>query len=182
MVVDCGGVGYELHISLHTYSKLTGQAEGLVYVHEIIRDDAHLLYGFGEQTERELFLLLVSVSGVGPNTARMMLSSLSPDELVRAIGGQDERALKGVKGVGLKTAQRILVDLKDKVQALGGGEMPITEGKVVGEAGRTAEEAVSALVMLGFQRGAAQKVVGELVKVSPSLAVENIIKDALRKL
>jgi Holliday junction DNA helicase RuvA len=182
MVVDCGGVGYELHISLHTYSKLTGRTEGLVYVHEIIREDAHLLYGFGEEAERELFLLLVSVSGVGPNTARMMLSSLSPEELVRAIGGQDERALKGVKGVGLKTAQRILVDLKDKVQALGGDGVPTADGKAIGNAGRTAEEAVSALVMLGFQKGAAQKVVGEVVKEYPSSAVEKIIKDALRKL
>ncbi|MDR3127073.1 MAG: Holliday junction branch migration protein RuvA [Tannerellaceae bacterium] len=183
LVVEAGGLGYEVHISLNTYSALSGQSQGVVYVQEVIREDAHLLYGFADEMERDLFLLLVSVSGVGPSMGRMILSSLSPQEVVQVIGSQDERTLKGVKGIGLKTAQRILVDLKDKVQTLEQGGLPLAGGKVTGvPAGGTSEAAISALVMLGFQSASARKVVVELVKESPSMPVEKIIKDALRRL
>jgi Holliday junction DNA helicase RuvA len=182
IVVEAAGIGYEVHISLNTYSALSGQSRGLIYVHEVIREDTHLLYGFAQEGERNLFLLLISVSGVGPNMARMILSSLSPEELVHVIGAQDERALKAVKGIGLKTAQRILVDLKDKVQTLEQGSSPATGGKIAGGTGQAIEEAISALVMLGFQAAAARKVVGELVKESPAMPVEKMIKDALRRL
>ncbi|MDR3129786.1 MAG: Holliday junction branch migration protein RuvA [Tannerellaceae bacterium] len=182
IVVEAAGIGYEVNISLNTYSALSGQSQGLIYVHEVIREDAHLLYGFAQEGERHLFLLLISVSGVGPNMARMILSSLSPEELVHVIGVQDERALKAVKGIGLKTAQRILVDLKDKVQTLGQGSLSAIDRQIVGGVGQAAEEAISALVMLGFQTAAARKVIGELVKESPAMSVEKMIKDALRRL
>ena len=116
MILECAGIGYELNISLNTYSYYNGKQTGKVFVYEIIREDAHLLYGFADQTERELFLMLTSVSSVGPNTARMILSSLSPAELIRVIDDKDENTLTTVKGIGLKTAQRIIVDLKNKVK------------------------------------------------------------------
>ncbi|MDR3137439.1 MAG: Holliday junction branch migration protein RuvA [Tannerellaceae bacterium] len=182
IVVEAAGIGYEVNISLNTYSALSGQTKGLIHVHEVIREDAHLLYGFAQEGERNLFLLLISVSGVGPNMARMILSSLSPKELVHVIGTQDERALKAVKGIGLKTAQRILVDLKDKVQTLEQESLSAAGGRIAGGVGQTAEEAISALVMLGFQAAAARKVVGELAKESPAMPVEKMIKDALQRL
>lgn len=181
MILECGGIGYEVNISLTTYSAFTGKASGKLYIYEVIREDAHLLYGFAEKVERELFLLLTSVSGVGPNTARMILSSLPPSELVLAIGSTNEAALTAVKGIGLKTAQRILVDLKNKVKTIeglaakGATTTPFSGGAV-------AEEAVAALVMLGFQKAASQKAVSSILKGSPTLAVEQVIKTALRML
>jgi Holliday junction DNA helicase RuvA len=177
MVMECGGVGYELNISLYTYSAFTGKASGKIYVYEVIREDAHLLYGFSSTEERGLYLLLTSVSGVGPNTARTILSSYPPAELVQVISGQDERALTAVKGIGLKTAQRILVDLKNKVKpsevsALGGAT-------ATGYAG-VAEDAVSALMAMGYQRAASQKVVLAILKSNPELQVEEVIKQAFR--
>jgi len=148
MVMECGGVGYELNISLTTFSAYNGQKQGKIYVFEVIREDAHLLFGFSGKEERELFLLLTSVSGVGPNTARMILSSLPPSELVQTIATNNEAALKAVKGIGLKTAQRILVDLKNKVKVQGAVTEMIASGAGNGQ---VAEEAVAALVMLGFQ-------------------------------
>ena len=133
MVLECGGIGYELNISLNTYSFFNGKQNGKIYVYEVIREDAHLLFGFAEKVERELFLLLTSVSGVGPNTARMILSSLSPSDLIRVIAEKDEVALTSVKGIGLKTAQRILVDLKSKVKNM--------EGAAVGGIKETASSA-----------------------------------------
>ena len=118
MILECGGIGYELNISLNTYSAFGSKTTGKIYIYEVIREDAHLLFGFAEKIERELFLLLTSVSGVGPNTARMILSSLPPSELVQVIGSKNEAALTAVKGIGLKTAQRILVDLKNKVKPM----------------------------------------------------------------
>ena len=118
MILECGGIGYELNISLNTYSAFGNKTTGKIYIHEVIREDAHLLFGFAEKIEMELFLLLTSVSGVGPNTARMILSSLPPSELVQVIGSKNEAALTAVKGIGLKTAQRILVDLKNKVKPM----------------------------------------------------------------
>ena len=180
LILECGGVGYELNISLTTYSAFNGKATGKLFVYEVIREDAHLLFGFAERMERELFLLLTSVSGVGPNTARMILSSLPPKELVEAIASKNEAVLTAVKGIGLKTAQRILVDLKNKVKNVEGlASVEVTEAP---SNGAVAEEAVAALVMLGFQKAASQKAVTAILKGSPAMAVEQVIKTALRML
>ena len=147
----------------------------------MIREDAHLLFGFAGREERELFLMLTSVSGVGPNSARMILSSLSTAELIRVIADKDEATLTTVKGIGTKTAQRILVDLKNKVKPLEG--LAAAKGASAAAAGgAVAEEAVAALVMLGFQKAASQKAVHTILKGSPALAVEQVIKTALRML
>lgn len=180
MVIECGGIGYELNISLNTYSAFGNKTSGKIYVYEVIREDAHLLFGFAEKAERELFLLLTSVSGVGPNTARMILSSLPPLELVQVISSKNETALTAVKGIGLKTAQRILVDLKNKVKPIEGVAGNLSTSTV--PSGAVAEEAVAALVMLGFQKAASQKAVTTILKGSPILAVEQVIKTALRML
>lgn len=180
MILECGGIGYELNISLNTYSAFTGKNSAKIYIYEVIREDAHLLFGFAEKAERELFLLLTSVSGVGPNTARMILSSLPPSELVQVIAAKNEGALTAVKGIGLKTAQRILVDLKNKVKPSDGiMNSSVSAGT---ESCEVTEEAVAALVMLGFQKAASQKVVSAILKGSPLLAVEQVIKTALRML
>ena len=152
MILECGGIGYELNISLNTYSAFGNKTTGKIYIYEVIREDAHLLFGFAEKIERELFLLLTSVSGVGPNTARMILSSLPPSELVQVIGSKNEAALTAVKGIGLKTAQRILVDLKNKVKPMESMAGNLPEASVSN--GAVTEEAVAALVMLGFQKAA----------------------------
>ena len=180
LILECGGVGYELNISLTTYSAFNGKKTGKLFVYEVIREDAHLLFGFAERVERELFLLLTSVSGVGPNTARMILSSVPPKELVEAIASKNEAVLTAVKGIGLKTAQRILVDLKNKVKNVEGlASVEVTEAP---SNGAVAEEAVAALVMLGFQKAASQKAVTAILKGSPAMAVEQVIKTALRML
>lgn len=181
MILECAGIGYELNISLNTYTFYNGKTEGKVYVYEIIREDAHILFGFAGTEERELFLMLTTVPGVGPNTARMILSSLSPADLVCAIADKDENALTTVKGIGAKTAQRILVDLKSKVKTLEGLSAGSTSKKP-GLSSAVAEEAVAALVMLGFQKAPSQKAVQTILKGSPALAVEQVIKTALRML
>ena len=180
MILECGGIGYELNISLTTYSAFNGKQTGKLFVYEVIREDAHLLFGVAERMERELFLLLTSVSGVGPNTARMILSSLPPKELVETIASKNEAVLTAVKGIGSKTAQRILVDLKNKVKSVEG----LTPVAVVAAPsnGAVAEEAVAALVMLGFQKAASQKAVTSILKGSPAMAVEQVVKTALRML
>ena len=180
MILECGGIGYELNISLTTYSAFNGKQTGKLFVYEVIREDAHLLFGFAERMERELFLLLTSVSGVGPNTARMILSSLPPKELVETIASKNEAVLTAEKGIGSKTAQRILVDLKNKVKSVEG----LTPVDVVAAPsnGAVAEEAVAALVMLGFQKAASQKAVTAILKGSPAMAVEQVVKTALRML
>ena len=185
MVLECAGIGYELNISLNTYSFFNGKREGKIYVYEVIREDAHLLFGFAEKVERELFLLLTSVSGVGPNTARMILSSLPPSDLIRVIAEKNETALTSVKGIGLKTAQRILVDLKSKVKNMEGATVEskeIVSFALAGNQHVVVDEAVAALVMLGFQKAASQKVVHTILKGSPALTVEQVIKTALRML
>ena len=161
MILECGGIGYELNISLNTYSAFGNKTTGKIYIYEVIREDAHLLFGFAEKIERELFLLLTSVSGVGPNTARMILSSLPPSELVQVIGSKNEAALTAVKGIGLKTAQRILVDLKNKVKPMESMAGNLPEASVSN--GAVTEEAVAALVMLGFQKAASQKAVSAIL-------------------
>ncbi len=179
MIMECNGMGYEIHISLHTFSAYSGKTSGKIYICEVIREDAHLLFGFAEKLERELFLQLTSVSGVGPNTARMVLSSLSPHELVQVISTRNEVALTAVKGIGAKTAQRIIVDLKGKVKTAEGvldTAIPATGNESI------TEEAVAALTMLGFQKAASQKAVVSILKSSPLLSVEQVIKAALRML
>lgn len=180
MVIECGGIGYEVNISLNTYSAFGSKTSAKIYIYEVIREDAHLLFGFAEKMERELFLLLTSVSGVGPNTARMILSSLPPGELVQVISSKNEAALTAVKGIGLKTAQRILVDLKNKVKPIEGVTGNLSAHAL--PSGAVEEEAVAALVMLGFQKAASQKAVTTILKGSPGLAVEQVIKTALRML
>ena len=151
-----------------------------MYVHEVIREDAHLLFGFASREERELFLLLTSVSGVGPNTARMILSSLKPSGLIDVIASGDDVSLTAIKGIGSKTAQRIVVDLKNKVRPVEG----LDERKASAGMGRpaTGEEAVAALVMLGFQKASSQKAIDSLLEKTPDMTVEQLIKTALTML
>jgi Holliday junction DNA helicase RuvA len=178
VVIEAGGIGYIAHISLNTYSSLTGMKEAKVYIYEAIRDDAHQLFGFSDKRERELFLLLISVSGVGANTARMVLSSLAFYELEGIISSGNAAALKTVKGIGGKTAERIIIDLKDKVKVGAGAQMQAASTPV----SETAGEAIAALVMLGFNQPASQKVVGKITKENPGLTVEQLIKSALKML
>ena len=172
-VVDVGGVGYLLEISLTTYSAIQSQTDVRLWVHEVIREDAYQLYGFYSVAEREMFRLLIGVNGVGAATARMMLSSLSVEELANAISSQDDKMLKRVKGVGAKTAQRIVLELQDKVTGTSTAPTPTAP------ASRSREEALSALVMLGFPKMAADKV---LQSLDATLSVEELIKQALQKL
>ena len=178
-VIDNHGIGYMMNISLSTYDVLarykTDEAV-LLYVHEAIREDAHLLYGFATKREREAFLLLISVSGVGPNIARMVLSSMSVDEFSQAIASNNVSQFKSVKGVGGKTAQRIIVDLKDKIK-LADDTLLQQTGQVTGE---TFDEALAALVMLGFSQQASQKTLKSLFASNPALTVEQAIKQALK--
>ena len=183
-IIDCGGVGYLVGISLNTYSALSTQS-GEVKLHtvQIIREDSHQLYGFASKDERELFVLLTSVSGIGPNTARVILSQYNTQELGSILSLGQVDALKAVKGIGLKTAQRIILERKGKLklddtdlnnQALGNGS--------TGTTSKTSEEAISALKMLGYPEAAAQKTVRTLISTSPLLSVEDIIKQALKLL
>jgi holliday junction DNA helicase RuvA len=177
VVVECNGIGYSLNISLNTYAAIDKAVSCKILVHEAIREDAHLLYGFFEADERDLFRQLITVSGVGASTARIMLSSLKPADLRQAISEGDVSLLKSVKGIGLKTAQRIIVDLKDKI-----GKHP-GSGEIIAFSDNTArEESLSALVMLGFARNSAAKVVDNLLKENKTLPVEEIVRKALKLL
>ena len=177
VVLDNRGMGYMLNISLTTYEILqrAGRGEVKVYVYEAIREDAHVLYGFAEKHERELFELLISVSGVGTNTARMILSSLPPQELESAIASGNAASLKSVKGVGAKTAQRIIVDLKDKINTT--GDSLLIHTQIENEA---YEEALAALIMLGFTRQMSEKALKKLYAENPKVTVEQAIKQALK--
>lgn len=177
-VIDNMGLGYMLNISLLAYNKLQaelGDMEVKMYVYEVIREDSHMLYGFVDKKERELFLLLISVSGVGPNTARMILSSLTPGDLEEVIVSGNDRLLKSVKGVGGKTAQRIIVDLKDKIKP---GDSTLVS--MAGQAGQVMDEALSALVMLGFSQQMSQKALQKVFKEDPATNLEAAIKKALK--
>lgn len=177
-VVDCGGVGYLLHISLNTFSKIGSTEKCRLYAHMAVREDAHTLYGFADQEERAIFRQLISVSGVGASTARMILSSLSPGEVTQAILSGNVTALKSIKGIGEKSAQRIIVDLKNK---LGKEEMPMEFFTTSNNTAR--EEALSALVMLGFARNTADKALEKVIKAEGNGAsVEQLIKQALKNL
>lgn len=181
--IECAGVGYLCNISVNTYSALQGKTEGKLYVYEAIREDAWALFGFATQDERNLFLLLISVSGVGGNTARTMLSSFSVAELATVIMEGNERMLKTVKGLGTKTAQRVIVELKDKVStlALGGGTSSLTANDDVATLNKEVyNEAVDAMRALGFPPAPVSKVVRAIMKEDPSLPVEKVIKQALK--
>lgn len=177
VIIDNNGIGYEIGISLSTYSQLEGRTEAKLLLHEVIREDAHLLFGFATTRERELFRLLIGVSGVGANTARVILSSVAPAELETAIATADEPQLKAVKGVGAKTAQRIIVDLRDKIK-------PVDSSLIIERTATTDafNEGLAALTMLGFPRQASEKVLKKLFADDPSLRVESAIKQALKML
>ncbi len=180
-IIECCGVGYEASITLNTYSALQGKKETKLYIYEVIREDAHMLFGFSNRQERELFLLLISVSGIGGNTARTILSAFTVSELCEAIATGNEVVIKGVKGIGLKTAQRIIIDLKDKIKCIG-GEFAGTAAVAVTVNNDVIDGAVSALVMLGFPAAAANKVVQSIVKNEPQATIEQVIKLALKQL
>lgn len=183
-VVECHGVGYAISISLNTYAAIQGKKECKLYIYEAIREDAYLLYGFADKQERELFLLLISVSGIGGNTARMILSALSPSELINVISTENANLLKSVKGIGLKTAQRVIVDLKDKIKTGGvaAGNAGV-QGMIAASANtQVQEEAIAALTMLGFAQAPSQKVVLAILKEEPGAPVEQVIKLALKRL
>lgn len=176
-VIDAGGVGYHLHISLETYAAVERLQQVKLYVHYIVREDAQLLYGFATKPERELFRLLISVSGVGGNTARMILSTYSPRELQAIISAGNAVLLKNVKGLGLKTAQKIIVELSGK---LTGMEIGSDVGPAVNSGAM--EEALSALVMLGFAKAAAEKVLRSVVRDAPAASVEELVRMVLKKM
>lgn len=175
--IDVNGVGYEVHISLHTYSSIQDKTEGLLYTILLVREDAHLLYGFAEKSERDLFQHLISVSGVGASTARVMLSYLKPEDLVAAIVQSNVKALESIKGIGKKTAERLVLELKDKLS------------KIITLANNSAlinntlqQDALNALTALGIPKQAAAQVVEKTLKANPELGVEDLVKKALRSL
>lgn len=181
-VVDCNGVGYGLNISLGTYSAVQGKRDVKLFVHEVIREDAYTLWGFATRSERELFLQLTSVSGIGAAMARMILSAFSPGELVDIISTGNDRALKSVKGIGPKAAQRVIVDLRDKILALDISPASASSSVAANINTEVQQEAVAALTMLGFSPAPSAKVVGKLLAEEPHMAVEQIIKKALKML
>jgi Holliday junction DNA helicase RuvA len=175
IVVDCNGVGYLLHISLHTYEQLTSDELLTVFTHLSIKEDAHTLYGFVTKVEREIFRLLISVSGVGPSIARTMLSSMTSEEIQQAIASENVALIQSVKGIGAKTAQRLILDLKDKIlKTYELEELPSLQHNT------NKEEALSALEVLGFARKISEKVLDKILKVESDLSVEILIKKALK--
>lgn len=183
-IIDCNGLGYAINISLNTYAAIQGKKNCKLYIYEAIREDAYVLYGFVDKQERELFLLLISVSGIGGNTARMILSALSPSELINVISTENANLLKTVKGIGLKTAQRVIVDLKDKIKTTGmaTGADAMTGPAFTPANAQVQEEAIAALTMLGFAQAPSQKVVMAILKEDAGAPVEQVIKLALKRL
>lgn len=177
IVLETNSVGYFITISLNTYTQLNGMDTVKLFIHQVIREDAHQLYGFATESERELFRMLISVNGIGSNTAIMMFSSLSPDEISNAILNENVNLLKSIKGIGIKTAQRVIIDLKDKI-----GKSPISEQFVASADNTLRVEALSALVMLGFAKKPAEKELDKILAAQPNLSVENVIKLALKSL
>ncbi len=177
IVVETGGIAYSINISLNTYSRLHNNAEVKVYTHLAVREDAQVLYGFAGQNERDLFRSLISVNGGGAGTAIMMLSSLSYDEIVAAVATENIAVLKGVKGIGIKTAQRIVIDLKDKL----GKSQEHSHGLFITES-PVRQEALSALQMLGFAKKDSENVVSKIIQENPGITVENVIKQALKRI
>lgn len=177
-IIECGGVGYCCNISVYTYDKLKRGEVQKLFISENIREDAHVLYGFISKQERALYELLVSVSGVGPGTARCILSSLSPDELVAVVASGNDRQLRNVKGLGPKTAQRIIVDLKDKVGNLGIAAATADSSNIVAS-NKNGDEAIQALIALGYPMANATKAVNTLLSQDPSMSVQSLIKQGL---
>ena len=177
LVIDCHGVGYQVNISLHTFGQLKNQDSIKIYTHLQIKEDAHILYGFITELERSIFRLLISVSGIGSSIARTMLSSLTPEQVQNAIVSEDLNRIKSVKGIGLKTAQRLIIELKDKIKNLYGIEQIHTKLN-----NTTKEETLSALEVLGYSRRVSEKVVDNLIQSDPESSIETLIKLALNKL
>lgn len=180
-IIECCGVGYETSITLNTYSALQGKKDTKIYIYEVIREDTHQLFGFSNKQERELFLLLIGVSGIGGNTARTILSAFTVAELCDTIATGNDKAIKSVKGIGLKTAQRVIIELKDKIGAIGAGTAVAGTASVAID-NDVVDGAVAALVMLGFPGAAASKVVQAIAKANPTATVEQVIKLALKEL
>ncbi|MGB1444524.1 MAG: Holliday junction branch migration protein RuvA [Flavobacteriaceae bacterium] len=177
VVIDCQGVGYEVNISLNTYGQIGNEENIRLYTHLQIREDAHTLYGFFQPVERSIFRLLISISGIGASIARTMLSSMTPVEIQQAIVQENLAAIKAVKGIGLKTAQRVLIELKDKIQTVAGmDEIPAFKSNTI------KEETLSALEVLGYPRRQAEKVIDNILQSEPDSSVEALIKQALNKL
>jgi len=177
VIVEAGGIGYFINISLTTYTRLNGRENVTVFLQQIVREDAHLLYGFADRDEREIFRLLISVNGIGANTAVMMLSSYQPEQLRDAIATENVNVLKSIKGIGAKTAQRVIIDLKDKI-----GKSSESVQVFDKEDNTTREEALSALVMLGFNKRAIEKALDRIFSDNPGISVEETIKIALKNL
>lgn len=177
IVIDCNGIGYFVHISLHTFSQIPDKEHVKIYTYLQVKEDSHTLYGFSSKTERELFKLLISVSGIGANTARTMLSSLSPEQVKEGIASGDVGIIQSVKGIGVKTAQRVIIDLKDKVLKIYGiDELSLTPNNT------NKDEALSALDVLGFNKKQSEKIVDKILQNEPDAQVERIIKEALKNL
>ena len=177
LVIDCNGIGYEINISLNTFSQIPNGESIKLFTHLQVKEDAHILFGFHTLIERSMFRLLISVSGIGTSIARTMLSSLKPEQIQRAIVNEDLQKIKGIKGIGLKTAQRVLIELKDKVKLLNGNdEIPSLESNTI------KDEALSALEVLGYSRRSSENVIDNLIQSNPGSSLEELIKDALNKL
>ena len=182
IILECGGIGYEILISLQTYEALQGKADAKVYIHHYLREDEELYYGFATKDERELFRLLISVSGIGAGTARMMLSSLSAEEIRQAILSEDVARIKSIKGIGVKSAQRVILELKDKIVKGAGADDSGSALFAKADNAAVVEEATTALVMLGFTKANIAKVLPAILKENPVARVEDLIKAALQRL
>lgn len=177
IVIDCHGVGYYINISLNTHSQIGNSEELLLFTHLHIKEDSHTLYGFVTQNERSIFRLLISISGIGPSIARTMLSSMDPHEIQKSILGENLEAIKSIKGIGLKTAQRVLIELKDKVQKIEGFDENLQS-----KSNTIKEETLSALEVLGYSRRQTEKVIDNIIQSHPESSIEELIKSALNKL
>ncbi len=178
IIVECNGVGYHVDISLHTYGLIPNEESVQIHTYLQIKEDSHTLYGFFDTGEREIFKLLISVNGIGASTARTMLSSLNPDEIGTAIAQEDVKKIQSVKGIGLKTAQRVIIDLKDKIS-----KVEISENFVgIGAALQQKDEAIAALEVLGYNKKSSEKIIDTLLKTDAEMSVEQLIKQALNRL
>lgn len=178
VIIDVAGLGYEVHISLNTYSAIQSLEEGLLFTHLLIKEDAHLLYGFAEAREKDIFLALISVSGIGANTARLILSYMRPEEIVAAIVRGDSGALEKIKGIGKKTAERTILELKDKI-----GRQSATDVSIIPEGGNSIkQDALEALLALGIHKTMAEQTVNKILQAEPGLQVEELIKKVLKNI